>query len=85
MNCEICEQLGTQYQSAVRGLQTANEQFRLAKPNSTESAVIRKAVHICLVELIAAETAKTSHQAWHLEKLYAPAEIKVERSEVKAQ
>lgn len=82
MNCEICEQLGAQYQSAVRGLQTANEQFRLAKPNTTEAAVIRKAVHSCLVELIAAETAKTSHQVWHLEKLNAPVRVKTNRARV---
>lgn len=83
MNCEICDQLGAQYQSAVRGLQTANEQFRVAKPNSTEAAVIRRAVHGCLVELIAAETAKSSHQAWHMEKLNAHPLVKPERSEVK--
>jgi hypothetical protein len=84
MNCEICEQLGAQYQSAVRGLQTANEQFRLAKPNSTEAAVIRRAVHGCLVELIAAESAKTSHQAWHMETLNAPPATVSEVSEAKA-
>jgi mannose-1-phosphate guanylyltransferase len=82
MSCEICQQLNAQYQSAVRTLQIANEQFRRAKPNSTDAAVVRRAVRDCLVELIAAEAAKGSHQAWHIKVLTsrpptenAPAEV----------
>jgi hypothetical protein len=72
MSCEICQQLNGQYENAVRALRIANEQFRRAKPNSTDAAVVRRTVRDCLWELIAAETAKTSHQVWHMEMLSAP-------------